>query len=333
MLIVNQLIAPDDVPRWIPGRLTLDSAPVGWEQVTLKGYHYESIDVAIPSMRDYMIVRYKCDDAVVSRRAGGPWRSESVGRGVFSLLTRGESSQWKWDRPVDVTHIYLTQTDLCRVAEDVFERSVRDVGMEDCVRAEDGVLLGVMSAFEAELESGGLGGHLYRSALVDQLCVHLLRRYARAGVRELPLAGRMAEWQRRRLVQYIEDNLDWNFKLDEMAREAGVSVSGLIRKFPAEFGCSPHAYVLRQRLERAQRLLGRPVAMPLKCIATDCGFSDQSHLLRHFKRAFRQTPVEYRSTVTGRSVSPLEPDNCIDDASGKAEPVTRPIRRASAGAD
>jgi AraC family transcriptional regulator len=312
---VGRLIAPDEVPRWIPGKLTLNSAAAGWEQVTLKGYHYDSLDVAIPSMRDYMLVRYKGDDAVMSRRAGGAWRNEGVGRGVCSLLTRGESSQWKWDRPIDVTHIYLAQDELCRVAEDVFERSVNDIGMEDCVRAEDSVLTALIAAFEDELASGGLGGNLYRAALVNQLCVHLLRRYAKVGVREAPLAGRMAEWQRRRLVQYIEGNLSRNFKLEEMAREVGVSVSGLIRKFRAEFGCAPHAYVLRQRLERARRIVSDSALVPLKCIATDCGFSDQSHLVRHFKRAFQQTPVEYRKTVTGRSVASLEPNDCIDDLS------------------
>lgn len=295
------LITPDEVPRWIPGELTLDSATAGWgEQVTLKGYRYDSLDVVIPSMRDYMLVSYKGDEAVLSRRSGGPWQSERVGRGVFSMVTRDESSQWKWDRPIDVSHIYLSQAELCRVAEDVFESHVSDVGMEDRVRAEDRIIPGLMEAFEDELTSGGLGGNLYRAALVNQLCIHLLRRYAKAYVREVPLAGRLAEWQRRRLVQYVEDNLERNFKLDELAGEANVSVSGLIRKFRLQFGCSPHAYVLRQRLERARRLLGRSVAEPLKCIATDCGFSDQSHMVRHFKRAFQQTPAEYRRTVTGR---------------------------------
>lgn len=306
LLFMSQLVAPEEIPRWIPGQLTLDSMPAGWDQVTLKGYQYTSLDVEIPSMRDYMLVCYKGGDAVMSRRAGGAWTSERVGRGVCSLLTRGESSQWKWDRPIDVTHIYLAHTELCRVAEEVFERAISDVGMEDCVRAEDGVLPGLVSAFEFELESGGLGGGLYRSALLNQLCVHLLRRYAKAGVREVPLAGRMADGQRRRLVQYVEDNLERNLKLDEMAREAGVSVSGLIRKFHAEFGCAPHAYVLRQRLERARRLLSRPAAVPLKCIAMDCGFSDQSHLVRHFKRAFQQTPMEYRSTAVGAPLRELD---------------------------
>ncbi|WHZ13111.1 MAG: Transcriptional regulator, AraC family [Burkholderiaceae bacterium] len=306
---VKPLITPDEVPRWIPGQLTLDSAPLGWEGLALKGYQYDSLDVAIPSMRDYMIVRYKGDEAVMSRRAGGPWRSERVGLGVFSLLTRGESSQWKWDRPIDVTHIYLPQAEMRRVAEDVFERSIDDVGMEDCVRSEDPILTGLMTAFEVEFKSGGLGGNLYRAALMDQLGIHLLRHYAKIRFREVPLGGRMANWQRRRLIEYIEANLARSIKLEEMAREAGMSVSGLIRKFNAEFGCAPHAYVLNRRLERAMRLLGDQAAMPLKLIAADCGFSDQSHLIRHFKRAIQQTPVEYRTSVTGRSVSPLDPDN------------------------
>lgn len=300
---MSQLITPDEVPRWIPGELTLDSTNSGWDQVTLKGYRYDSIDVAIPSMRDYMLVCYKGDEAVMSRRAGGPWESDRVGRGVCSLLTRGESSQWKWDRPIDVSHIYLPQTVLSRIAEDVFERCVNDVGMEDMVRTEDCIFSGLMAAFEAELASGGIGGNLYRAALVNQLCVHLLRRYAKVGIREVPLAGRLADWQRRRLVQYIEDNLQSTIKLDELATEAGVSVSGLLRKFRLEFGCSPHAYVLQQRLERARHRLARPEAEPLKCLAADCGFADQSHLVRHFKRAFQQTPAEYRKSVTARPLA------------------------------
>lgn len=310
------LITPDDVPRWIPGELTLDSATAGWgEQVTLKGYRYDSLDVVIPSMRDYMLVTYKGDEAILSRRSGGPWQSERVGRGVFSMVTRDESSQWKWDRPIDVSHIYLSQAELCRVAEDVFESHVSDVGMEDRVRAEDSIIPVLTEAFENELTCGGLGGNLYRAALVNQLCIHLLRRYAKAQVREVPLAGRLAEWQRQRLVQYVEDNLERNFKLDELAGEANLSVSGLIRKFRLQFGCPPHAYVLRQRLERARRLLGRPVAEPLKCIATDCGFSDQSHMVRHFKRAFQQTPAEYRRTVTGRCLSAPGPIIGVDGLS------------------
>ncbi len=239
----------------------------------------------------------------MSRRAGGPWRSERVERGVFSLLTRGEQSQWKWDRPIDVDHIYLPQTEISRVAEDVFERDIDDVGMEDCIRAEDATLPYLMTAFEAELRGGGPGGGLYVAALKEQLCIHLLRHYAKVVFREAPVKGRLAVWQRRRLIQYIEENLECNLKLEELAAQAGMSVSGLIRKFHADFDCAPHAYVLQRRVERAKRLLGGRRELPLKVVAADCGFTDQSHMIRHFKRVFQQTPTEYRRAVTGRHES------------------------------
>jgi AraC family transcriptional regulator len=299
-MFMNRLISPEEVPLWIPGQLTFDSSSLGWDGVTLKGYRYDSLDVAIPSMRDYMLVRYKGDEAMMSRRAGGPWRSERVERGVFSLLTRGEQSQWKWDRPIDVAHIYLPQTEISRVAEDVFERDIDDVGMEDCIRAEDKILPCLMTAFESELEGGGPGGGLYVAALKEQLCIHLLRHYAKVVFREVPMKGHLAAWQRRRLIQYIEENLERNLKLEELAAEVGMSVSGLIRKFHADFDCAPHAYVLQRRVERAKRLLGGRSDLPLKVVAADCGFTDQSHMIRHFKRVFQQTPMEYRRAVTGR---------------------------------
>lgn len=301
---MDDLITPDELPRWIPGRLTLDSSSLGWEGVTLKGYHYSSLDVVIPPMRDYMLVRYKGDEAMMSRRAGGPWRSERVERGVFSLLTRGEQSQWKWDRPIDVAHIYLQQTEISRVAEDVFERDIDDVGMEDRIRSVDTILPCLMTAFEAELEGSRLGGGLYVAALKEQLCIHLLRQYAKVSFREVPMKGQLAAWQRRRLVQYIEENLERNLKLEELAAEARMSISGLIRKFHAEFHCAPHAYVLQRRVERAKQLLGGLSELPLKAVAANCGFSDQSHMIRHFKRALQQTPMDYRRSVTGRSVLP-----------------------------
>lgn len=304
---MHTLISPDEVPRWIPGQLTLDSTPLGWEGVALKGYRYGSLDVSIPAMRDYMLVRYKGDDATMSRRAGGPWRSERVARGVFSLLTRGEQSQWKWDRPIEVTHLYLPQTEIARVAEDVFERDIQDIAMEDCIRAEDPTLPYLMSAFEAELEGQGLGGSLYLAALKEQLCIHLLRRYAKVALREVRQGGRLAPWQRRRLVQYIEDHLDSSIKLESLAAEAGMSVSGLTRKFQGDFGCAPHAYVLQQRVQRAKRLLEASSELPLKAVAASCGFADLSHLIRHFKRAFQQTPTAYRSSVTGKPVSAAAP--------------------------
>ena len=68
------------------------------------------------------------------------------------------------------------------------------------------------------------------------------------------------------------------------------------RKFRAEFGCPPHAWVLRRRLEQAKHQLARR-DIPLKVVAASCGFADQSHMTRLFRRLAGMTPAEYRRSV------------------------------------
>lgn len=297
--MAHELITPDQVPRWIPGELTLDSAASDWDGVSLKGYHYDSLDVAIPAMRDYMLVRYKGSPAQMSRRDGGPWRTAKVERGVVSILTRAEQSEWKWDQPIDVSHIYLSQDAIARVAREVLERDIEDVEMEDRLRVEDPVLPALMTAFEHELNSGCLGGRIYVGALKTQLCIHLLRRHANVVFRENRCGGRLSLAQRRLLEEYVEDSIETNISLEDLTAVTHLSTSSLIRVFHTEFGCPPHAYVLRRRLERAKRLLATSRDMPLKVVAASSGFSDQSHMTRLFKRIFNLTPVEYRRSVIG----------------------------------
>jgi len=297
--MAHELITPDQVPKWIPGQLTLDSAASDWDGVALKGYHYDSMDVAIPAMRDYMLVRYKGNSAQMSRRDGGPWRTATVGQGVVSILTRAEQSEWKWNQPIDVSHIYLSQDAIARVAREVLERDIEDVEMEDRLRVDDAILPGLLTAFERELNGGCLGGRLYVGALKTQLCIHLLRCHANVVFRENLCGGRLSLVQRRLLKEYVEDSIETNISLEDLASVAHISTSSLIRAFHSEFGCPPHAYVLRQRLERAKRLLATSRDMPLKVVAASSGFSDQSHMTRWFKRIFHLTPVQYRRSVIG----------------------------------
>ena len=290
---MNALITPDEVPRWIPGRLTLDSTPLGWEETVLKGYRYDSLDVEIPTMRDFMIVVYRGGVAEMSRRSGGPWQSARVEPGVVSILTRAERSRWRWDTAIDVSHLYLSQSAVARVAGEVFDKDIRDVEMRDMIRAEDPVLPALTTLFENELNCGMLGGQLYVDALKAQLCIHMLRQYTKVVFREYRSYGRLSQAQCRLVVQYIEEHLDQNISLQDLAGLAQLSVFAFIRKFRAEFQCAPHAYVLDQRVKHAQRQLARP-DVPLKVVAANCGFSDQSHMTRVFRRVLNVTPAEFR---------------------------------------
>jgi AraC-like DNA-binding protein len=99
----------------------------------------------------------------------------------------------------------------------------------------------------------------------------------------------------RRALEYIAGNLKRPMTLDAIAAAAGMGKSGFARLFREHVGVPPHQYIVQLRLERARALL----ASGRSCgeIASQAGFSDQSHLNRWFRRAYGVTPGEYRRTL------------------------------------
>ncbi len=92
------------------------------------------------------------------------------------------------------------------------------------------------------------------------------------------------------------DQLDHNHSLAELACEAGMSRYHLIRRFKQYFGLSPHALLLDERIKTAKHLLRRGQA--LANIASQLGFTDQSHFQRSFKKRVALTPKQYQSFFT-----------------------------------
>lgn len=291
------LIIPEELPIWVPGELTVDSASQNWKDVRVRGYHYQSLDVPIPPMRDYMIVVYRDGLTPMNRKVSGPWRHEQVGPGTVSLLTHSTNSHWHWSVPIEVQHLYISPEKVAEIASDVYDRDIKVVQIQDILRADDPVLINVMTTLINELNSGGLGGSLFVEAVTNQVCVHLLRNYA-GELREAKQAKRgLSPLQAKRVKDFIEENLDRNLSLADIAKVASISIFHLIRQFHETFGCPPYVYLTLRRLERARRMI-EIGDTPLKCVAASCGFSDQSHMTRLFRREFKITPGEYRKNVS-----------------------------------
>jgi AraC-like DNA-binding protein len=104
-----------------------------------------------------------------------------------------------------------------------------------------------------------------------------------------PLRGGLPPVLTQRICEYIESHLDQKIGLELLAAMAGHSIHHFVRAFHQSVGMPPHSYLLSRRLERAERML-RETQLPLSEIATTTGFSDQSHLARHFRRRTGMSP-------------------------------------------
>lgn len=97
----------------------------------------------------------------------------------------------------------------------------------------------------------------------------------------------------RRLNEYVDTYLDESVDLEALARVAGLSIFHFARAFKQTAGITPHRYLTQKRVQRAQRMLAYS-DLSLSQIAFATGFSDQSHLARHFRRLVGSSPGEYR---------------------------------------
>jgi AraC-like DNA-binding protein len=107
----------------------------------------------------------------------------------------------------------------------------------------------------------------------------------------------------RRACELLLDNLTTNVSLDDLAQAAGISRFQVVRLFRDGLGAPPHAFQIGQRIKLARRLLERGVS-PSET-ALECGFSDQSHLTRHFRRRTRLSPARYASAFASAASGPL----------------------------
>ncbi|MFB9885688.1 AraC family transcriptional regulator [Balneatrix alpica] len=101
-----------------------------------------------------------------------------------------------------------------------------------------------------------------------------------------------------RVRDYIAAHSDESLSLAGLAELAGLSPFHLSRSFQQAFDLPPHAFQVQCRLQHARRLLlaGHSVAEA----AASAGFSDQSHLHRHFKRWLGVAPGRFAATKQAR---------------------------------
>ncbi|ADV45840.1 helix-turn-helix transcriptional regulator [Nitratifractor salsuginis] len=97
-----------------------------------------------------------------------------------------------------------------------------------------------------------------------------------------------------RALDYLFAHWDQSdLSVDEIAEAAGLSTYYFVRSFGKAFGTTPHRFLLSLRAERAKKMIAEEKIPPAR-IAFACGFSDQSHMIRIFRKFFGYTPGSLR---------------------------------------
>jgi len=131
---------------------------------------------------------------------------------------------------------------------------------------------------------------LERESFYLKTMIELIFRHGRQKNSLLDLGKEPSAVQRVR--DYIDEYFEQNISIKALADLVQLSPFYLTRLFQKNVGLPPHAYQIQRRLFKAKRLIA--LGVKLSDVAADCGFSDQSHLSRHFKKACVVTPGAYQ---------------------------------------
>jgi AraC family transcriptional regulator len=146
-----------------------------------------------------------------------------------------------------------------------------------------------------EEASGRIGDrhHPAQSMLLE--AATLLRQQIQSAVRVVGTHGGLVHWQARRVCDHIDSHIGEPIRVADLCVVAHRSQAHFSRAFKRTFGESPHAFVMRRRVELAARYM-LTTDGALSDIALRCGFTDHAHLCNQFRRAVGETPGAWRRT-------------------------------------
>lgn len=161
--------------------------------------------------------------------------------------------------------------------------------------AADNLVRQIGLALLAEAESEAPFGRLYAESLAHTLALHLARHYS--VMRRAPevIRGGLSGRNLSRATEFVNEHLDQELSLADIAGAAGLSQFHFARAFKQTTGLTPHQYVTERRVERARLLLASG-DLPLVEVAARSGFKNQSHFTTLFRMHTGVTPKSWRET-------------------------------------
>lgn len=271
------------------------SDSLDWNGIRLELAQHQSVpeDVSGPYLEvDAFAFLLKGTATFKMRYPGGVVKSGIIGPGTLQLLPRHTEYGGSWNAPWTYGALHLNREATIKFTAALFRGDPEKIQLIPTFLFNDPLLYYLGVELTNEMQNANPSGPLYAESLSNTITLYLLRHYSTGKVvRELS-GGQLTNVQIRMIDEYINAHLDQKITLADLANHVHISVPHFERMFRAATHRPPYRYVLEIRLQQAKSLLEH-TRLSLTEIASQCGFSSQSHFTAHFKRYTGVSPARY----------------------------------------
>lgn len=278
-----------------PGlRIDASSAGSGWRSLYASTQREDPFERRCAAVDDALVVLH-IDGPVGIERLSLRAEHALVPAGGIHIIPGAMDFTVRLRGSLRTLHLYVRRAVLEEVAAECVPGDPSRIALIPRLGETDPLLERLLLAVRDVLQDDHPATACYADHLAHAVAARLIRRHStlsgvvRDGDRRLaPPCGEIE-----RAIAFMRQNLARSIDLADIAAVTTFTASHFARRFRLATGVPPHRYLLGLRTDHAAHLL-RDTRRPIAGIAEDCGFANQEHLTRVFKRASGTTPGAYR---------------------------------------
>lgn len=290
----------------------LTSHQLGWDGIQVQCHRQPGWETPEVCHRQNVIVVYTNKSHLEERSLDGMRKIDRVNHGNIVVIPAeilyksiihptGEPCKNIDDGEVDFMLLLLSPFHLANIAHEAVNCD-NHLELIPHFSRPDPLVHGIALALKSELELQQQANQLYVDSLTTSLSIHLIKNYSTFGrsLRVCPPSLSLRKYEDglqqhklRLIIEYINFHIDREITLAELAATADMSKYYFLRLFKQSMGITPHQYVIQQRMKKAKQLL-KQRKLSIVEVAAECGFSNQSHFAKVFRKNIGATPRAYR---------------------------------------
>jgi AraC family transcriptional regulator len=288
----------------VPGQLVLSNANQNWSSLFFCDFVMPGLlpDGPAPGIPDYSFgLFYSGSLAGEYSLQSDSWAAQDVHAGQICFLPPQHQINWRWwplkgDQPLKLAIAHLSSDLVKKMAGEAFDMNPDQIEVKTSLIANDPLLQQFMLAVKDEIERGNPCGLLYGETAAQMMALHLLSKHCVLSPKIKNCKHGLAPGQLRKVLEYIDVNLDCNISLHALAKLGQMSNYHFLRMFKRSTGLTPLQYITRRRMQVAKELLAK-TGLSIIEIALETGYESASHFIDLFKRHHGVTPTAFRKML------------------------------------